>query len=120
MHEGLSFGAYHFDARADHVATVSLTHEVMLLGVGCVVLVLVLVVVAVAGAYCCWYWCCRDTAPRCEGVSESVIVTDSECSARRRLMQATLRDELRVVSWRRGISTRGLKEDLIERLLRAD
>ena len=32
-------------------------------------------------------------------------------------MQATLRDEIRVVSWRRGLSTRGLKEDLIERLL---
>ena len=44
-------------------------------------------------------------------------MTDSECSTRPRLTQATLRDEFRVVSWRRGLSTRGLKEDLIERLL---
>ena len=71
--------ANHFDACADHVATVSLAHEVMLLVVECVVLVLVLVVLAVGGAYCCWRWCCRDTAtrecqgflPRCEGVSET-------------------------------------------------
>ena len=32
-------------------------------------------------------------------------------------MQATLRDEPCVVSLRRGLSTRGLKEDLIKRLL---
>ena len=32
-------------------------------------------------------------------------------------MQATLRDESRVVSWRRGLSSRGLKKDLIKRLL---
>ena len=36
-----SVEANHFDARADHVATVSLAHEVMVLVVGCVVLVLV-------------------------------------------------------------------------------
>ena len=46
--------ANHFDGRTDHVATVSLAHEVMLLVVGCVVLVLALVVLAVFGAYCCW------------------------------------------------------------------
>ena len=50
-------------------------------------------------------------------MNETAIVTGSECSSRRRL-QATLRDELRVVSWRRGLSTKGLKETLIERLLR--
>ena len=74
-------GANHFDARADHVATVSLAHEVTLLVVGCVVLVLALVVLAVAGPYCCWHRCCRDTAtrecqgslPRYEGVSETAI-----------------------------------------------
>ena len=55
-------GANHFDARADHVAAVSLAHEVMLPVVGCVVLVLVLVALAVAGACCCWHRCCRDTA----------------------------------------------------------
>ena len=30
------------------------------------------------------------------------------------------RDEIRVVSWRRGLSTRGLKKDLIKRLLHED
>ena len=49
-------GANHFDARADHVATVSLAHEVVLLVVGCVVLVLALVVLAAAVACCCWHW----------------------------------------------------------------
>ena len=96
-----------FDARAVHVATVSLAHEVMLLIVGCVVLVLVLVALAGAGADCWWHRCCRGTATREYRV----------CSARRRLMQATLRDEIRVVSWRCGLSTRGVKEDLIKRLL---
>ena len=96
-----------FDARAVHVATVSLAHEAMLLIVGCVVLVLALVALAGAGADCWWHRCCRDTATR----------EYRGCSARRRLMQATLRDEIRVVSWRRGLSTRGLKKDLIKRLL---
>ena len=93
--------AAHFDASADHLAKVSLAHEVMLLVVGCVVMVLALVVLAAAGAYCCWRRCCRDTAtrecpgslPKCEGVSENAIVTDFACSARRR-------DELRVALWR--------------------
>ena len=44
--------ANHFDARSDHVATVSLAHEA---------LVLALVVLAGAGACCCWRWCCRGT-----------------------------------------------------------
>ena len=43
----------HFDAHADHVATVSFAHEVILLVVGCVVLVLALAMPAAAGAYCC-------------------------------------------------------------------
>ena len=60
--------ANHSDARADHVATVSLAHEVVLLVVECVVLVLELVVLAAAVACCCWHWCCRDTATRdCHG-----------------------------------------------------
>ena len=92
------------DARAVHVATVSLAHDLVLLIVGCAVLVLALV--AGAGADCWWHRCCRDTATREYG----------GCSARRRLMQATLRDEIRVVSWRRAFSIRGLK-DLIKRLL---
>ena len=79
----------------------------MLLVVGCVILVLALVALAGAGADCWWHRCSRDTATR----------EYRRCSARRRLMQATLRDEIRVVSWRRGLSTRGLKEDLIKRLL---
>ena len=54
--------ANHFDARADHVATVSLAHEVMLLVVGCTVLVLALVVLTAA---CC---CCRDCHSRVPGV----------------------------------------------------
>ena len=44
-----------FDARAVHVATVSLAHKVMLLVVGCVVLVLALVALAGAGADCWWH-----------------------------------------------------------------
>ena len=91
--------------RAVHVATVSLAHKVMLLVVGCVVLVLALVALAGAGADRWWHRCCRDTATR----------EYQRCSARRRLMQATLRDEIRVVSWRRGLSTRGLKKDLIKK-----
>ena len=51
-----------FDARAVHVATVSLAHKVMLLVVGCVILVLALVALAGAGADCWWHRCCRDTA----------------------------------------------------------
>ena len=104
-----------FDAR--------LAHKVMLLVVGCVVLVLALVALAGAGAGCWWHRCCRDFAtreyqgslPRYEGVSETAVVTDSGCSARRRL-----RDEIRVVSWRCGLSTRGLRKDLIKRLLHED
>ena len=46
--------ADHFDARADHVATVRIEHEVMLLVVECVVVVLALVVLAAAGPYCWW------------------------------------------------------------------
>ena len=73
--------ANHFDMRAYHVATMSLAHEVMLLVVECVVLVLASVVLEAAGAYCCWRWCCRDTAtrecqgslPKHEGVSEKAI-----------------------------------------------
>ena len=99
-----------FDARAVHVATVSLAHKVMLLVVGCVILVLALVALAGAGADCWWRRCCRDTATR----------EYRRCSARRRLVQATLRDEIRVVSWRRGLSTRELKKDLIKRLLHED
>ena len=41
--------AHHFDGRNDHVATVSLAHEVMLLVVECVGLVLAMVVLAAAG-----------------------------------------------------------------------
>ena len=33
-------------------------------------------------------------------------------------MQATLRDKFRFALWRRGLPTRGLKEDLIKRLFR--
>ena len=46
----------HLNGRTDHVATVSLALEVMLLLVGCVALVLAFVVLAAAGAYCCWRW----------------------------------------------------------------
>ena len=80
--------ANHFDARAGHVATVSLAHEVILLVVGYVVLVLALVVLAVAGACCCWKRCCRDTATR-------------ECqveSARRRCQRERHRDRIGVFS----------------------
>ena len=91
--------ANHFDGRTGHVATVSLAHEVMLLVVECVVLVFALVVLAAAGAYCYRRRCCRDTAtrecrgslPKHDGASENAIVTESECSGRRRLMEATLR-----------------------------
>ena len=109
--------ANHFDARAVHVATVSLCargHDAdrWVRGTG-------------ARIGCASIRCCRDAATRefqealsrYEGVSVATDVTDSGGSARRRLMLATLRDELRVVSWRRGLSTRGLKEDLIKRLL---
>ena len=65
------------------------------------------------------------TATReCQGLTEvrrrqrERIVTDLECSARRRLIQATLREELRVALWRRGLPTRGKKENLIKRLMR--
>ena len=54
----------------------------------------------------------RGLCPKHEGVSENAIVTESKCSARRRLMEANLRVELR----RRGLSAMGLKEDLIKRL----
>ena len=49
--------------------------------------------------------------------SENVIASESECSTRRRLMEAALRDKLRIVLRRRGLPPRGLKEDLIKRLL---
>ena len=59
MYEGLVVAslitkveANDFDARAVHVTTVSLAHEVMLLIVVCVVLVLALVALAGAGADC--------------------------------------------------------------------
>ena len=109
--------ANRFDARADHAAAVNLEHEDMLPIVECVVLVLVLVMLAVAGACCCWFRCGHDTAtrerqeslPRCEGVGETAVVTNPGSSARRRLMQATLRDEPCVVSLMRGLWTRGLE-----------
>ena len=47
-----------------------------------------------------------------------VFVTKSERSEERRLMEAALRDELRIVLLRRGLPARGLKEDLIKRPLR--
>ena len=47
-----------------------------------------------------------------------VFVTESERSEERRLMEAALRDELRIVLLRRGLQARGLKEDLIKRPLR--
>ena len=119
--------ASHLDGRFDHVAMVSLAHKVTLLVVECVVLVLALVVQAAAGSYCCWRGCCRDTAtrecclgflPRCEGASENSIMTDSECSVRRRLREATLRDELRIALWRRRGLPASWKEVLIKRLMR--
>ena len=81
--------ANHLDGRTDHVATVSLAHEIMLLVDGCVVLVLALVVLAAAGAYCRWRRCCCDTVTReCEGsVPKRGIATESVCSARRRMLE---------------------------------
>ena len=70
--------AHHFDARADHVATVSLAHEVMLLVVECVVLCWHWLCWQLLVPYCCWHRCCRDTAtPRvpggpCRGTKASV------------------------------------------------
>ena len=72
--------ADHFDARADHLATVCLAHEVMLPVVECVVLVLALVVPVVAGAYCCWRRCSRDTATReCQGLHRSTKASINLC-----------------------------------------
>ena len=66
-------------------------------------------------AYCCWRWCCRDTTTReCQaslpkrgGISEHAVAIESECSARRRLIEAVLRDELRIALRRRGLPARG-------------
>ena len=117
--------ADHFDARADHVARVRIEHEVMLLVVECVVVVLALVVLAAAGAYCWWRWCCRDTATRVPRVFGEVRRCQPECHRDRvgvfsqAKADAILRDKLRVAFWRRVLPTRrGLKEDLIKRLLR--
>ena len=60
--------ANHFDTPADHVATVGLAHEVMLLAVGYVVLVLALVVPSAA-----------DTTTRVPGVFAEVRRCQREC-----------------------------------------
>ena len=56
--------------------------------------------------------------PKRGGTSENPTAIELKCSAWRRLMQATLRDELRVALCRRGLPAREPKEDLIKRLMR--
>ena len=49
---------------------------------------------------------CQGSLPKYEGVSETAIVIDSESSAKGRLMQAFVRDALRVALRRRGLPTK--------------
>ena len=61
---------------------------------------------------------CQGSLPKYEGVSDNAIAMESECSVRRRLMEAALRDQLRIALRRRASPARWLKEDLMKRLLR--
>ena len=117
--------ANHFDVRTDHVVAANREREDVLLFVGCVILALVLVMLAVAGVCRCWFRCCHDTATRerqesllsYDSDNETAVVTNPGSSAGRRLREATLRVQPYVVSLRRGLLTRELKEDLNKRLM---
>ena len=95
----------------DHVATVSPAQEIMLLVVVCVVLVArTWSCLQLLRAYCCSLETCQGSLPKYDGVSETAIATESECSARTKADGSNLaRRASRIALCRRALPNKSVE-----------